>query len=157
MNAIPATFRRAAAVVAVTGFLFLGGAATATATAADTVPPAVVVLADATPTPRPYADLQQQQGNDPSQQGGTTRLPAYNNQQVTNQSAGAGALSAGAVVTLGLGIVIYFGVKNGKVGKSWITVGIFMGVTVGGTFVGPLVTQFSNSGVSAFGNLFAGL
>lgn len=88
--------------------------------------------------------------------GNQIQQPGYNPQQVQTQASGA-ALGTGAVLALVLGIVLFFGIKNGKVSKGWAFTSMAMGIVLAGTFVGPLVTQLGGSGVSAFGNLFSGL
>ncbi|AVZ74011.1 hypothetical protein SLUN_19440 [Streptomyces lunaelactis] len=89
--------------------------------------------------------------------GNGLQQPGYNPQQIQTQAGGGAALGTGAVLALVLGIVLFFGIKGGKVSKGWAFTSMAMGVVVAGTFIGPLVTQLGGSGVTAFGNLFGGL
>lgn len=85
-----------------------------------------------------------------------TQTPGYNPNGVQTQ-AGAGTLSATAVAALAMGIVLWFGIKHGKVTKGWAIGCVVLGVLLSPTFVGPLVSQLSGSGATTFGNLWAGL
>ncbi|WP_406401614.1 hypothetical protein OH805_21240 [Streptomyces sp. NBC_00879] len=97
--------------------------------------------------------------NGPLPQGGVgaqLQQPGYSPQQIQTQASGA-ALGTGAVLALVLGLVLFFGVKNGRVSKGWAFTSMAMGVVLAGTFVGPLVTQLGGTGVTAFSNIFGGL
>ncbi|NWF27998.1 hypothetical protein HW130_17285 [Streptomyces sp. PKU-EA00015] len=83
--------------------------------------------------------------------------PGYNPQQVHTQAGDGAALGTGAVLALVLGIVLFFGIKGGKVSKGWAFTSMALGIVLAGTFVGPLVTQLGGTGVTAFGNIFGGL
>lgn len=94
--------------------------------------------------------------NQPRQQGGFGSNVGVTPQQVTTQ-AGAGTLSATAVAALVMGVVLYFGIKHGKVSRGWAIGCVVLGVLLSPTFVGPLVGQLTGSGATTFGNLWAGL
>ncbi|MFE7427820.1 hypothetical protein [Streptomyces sp. NPDC057545] len=77
-------------------------------------------------------------------------------QQIQTQ-AGAGGISTVAVAALALGIILIVGVKNGSIGKGWLTLSLIMGVLLSGTVVGPMVSQLTGSSVGMFGNFWSGL
>ncbi|MBK3582584.1 hypothetical protein JHN49_02225 [Streptomyces sp. MBT57] len=77
-------------------------------------------------------------------------------QQVQTQ-AGAGSISTVAVAALVLSVIVFFGIKAGKIAKGWFVVSLVLGVLLSGTLIGPLVSNLTGSGVSAFGNIWAGM
>lgn len=77
-------------------------------------------------------------------------------QQVQTQ-AGAGGISTIAVAALALGIILFFGIKSGRLAKGWFVVSLMMGVLLSGTLIGPMVSQLTGSGVTMFGNFWAGM
>jgi hypothetical protein len=111
---------------------------------------AVVTLADG-----PAAG----QGADLAPQGVGTQIGngVYQQPQQVQTQAGAGGISTVAVAALALGIVVFFGIKGGRVGKGWVVVSIALGVLLSGTLIGPLVSQLTGSGVTAFGNIWSGM
>ena len=80
----------------------------------------------------------------------------YNQQQITTQSSG-GSIAIGIVSTLVLGIIVFFKVKHGhlKVGET-VLVGL-LGVFLGGTFIGAMGSQVTNSLVGSVGSMLGGL
>jgi hypothetical protein len=78
-------------------------------------------------------------------------------QRMQTQAGAGTGLGVGAVVILVLSIVLAFGLKGGKVSKGWAIACIVLGVALGGTVVGGIVTQISGSGVSAVNNIFGSL
>ncbi|MFD8851839.1 hypothetical protein [Streptomyces sp. NPDC059604] len=76
--------------------------------------------------------------------------------QVQNQ-AGVGGISTVGVAALAVGIILFFGVKHGKIEKGWLVLSLIMGVLLSGTVVGPMVSQLTGSGVGMFGNFWAGM
>ncbi|MDV9195529.1 hypothetical protein [Streptomyces sp. Wh19] len=80
-----------------------------------------------------------------------------NPQQQVQTQAGAAGISTVAVAALALGIVVFFGIKHGKLAKSWFAVSLILGVLLSGTVIGPMVSQLTGSGVGMFGNFWAGM
>jgi len=78
-------------------------------------------------------------------------------QQQVQTQAGVGGISTIAVAALVVGIVLFFGVKHGHLAKGWLVLSLIMGVLLSGTVVGPMVSQLTGSGVSMFGNFWAGM
>ncbi|MER5820495.1 hypothetical protein [Streptomyces californicus] len=112
---------------------------------------AVVTLADGAPGQMP--------GNDVAPQGVGSQIGTglqQQPQQVQTQ-AGAGSISTVAVAALVLGVITFFGIKAGKLAKGWFVVSLALGVLLSGTLIGPLVSQLTGSGVTAFGNIWAGM
>jgi hypothetical protein len=99
---------------------------------------AVVTLADGAPA---YTDFQ--------------TSPAT--PQVQTQAAGGAVVATGAVLALVLGLVLWFGIKGGKLRWSWAVLCIALGVVLSSTFIGPLVRQLGATGLSAVGSIFGGL
>ncbi|MEW5529434.1 MULTISPECIES: hypothetical protein [Streptomyces] len=81
-----------------------------------------------------------------------------NQQQIQTQAGSSGAaIGTGAFVAAVLGIVLFFGIKNNKVTKGWAVTCGALGVTLGGTFIGPLVNQLGATGATAIGSIFSSL
>ncbi|MFI6653836.1 hypothetical protein ACIBI8_40475 [Streptomyces sp. NPDC050529] len=80
-----------------------------------------------------------------------------NPQQQVQTQAGAAGISTVAVAALALGIVVFFGIKHGKLAKGWFAVSLILGVLLSGTVIGPMVSQLTGSGVGMFGNFWAGM
>jgi hypothetical protein len=139
---------------------------------------AVVQLAAATPAPKPpkggtkgiedslddFEGANNEVGGQQPQGGIGQQIPqqpaGYGMQQPQQMQTQAGAgtgLGVGAVVILVLSIVLVFGLKGGKVSKGWAIACIVLGVALGGTVVGGIVSQISGSGVSAVNNIFGSL
>lgn len=76
--------------------------------------------------------------------------------QVQTQASG-GTVATGAVLALVLGIVLWFGVKGGKLRWSWAVLCISLGVVLSSTFLGPLVQTLGSTGLNAVGSIFGGL
>lgn len=72
-------------------------------------------------------------------------------------AAGTGAVAVGIVLMLILGIVLFFGIKNGKVSKAWAGVCGAFGITLGSTFVGPMVLTIGGSALAAVGQVLGSL
>ncbi|MFJ7497847.1 hypothetical protein ACIQZB_43545 [Streptomyces sp. NPDC097727] len=109
---------------------------------------AVVTLADGLSNGMP--------GNAPAAQGADQIGSGLTPQQVQTQ-AGAGGISTIAVAALALGIICFFGLKSGRIAKGWFVVSLMMGVLLSGTLIGPMVSQLTGSGVTMFGNFWAGM
>ncbi|MFI6960976.1 hypothetical protein [Streptomyces sp. NPDC050255] len=80
-----------------------------------------------------------------------------NPQQQVQTQTGAAGISTVAVAALALGIVVFFGIKHGKLAKGWFAVSLILGVLLSGTVIGPMVSQLTGSGVGMFGNFWAGM
>ncbi|MFE7268513.1 hypothetical protein ACFU9B_42190 [Streptomyces sp. NPDC057592] len=89
-------------------------------------------------------------------QGNNPEVTGINPQQVQTQ-ASAGGISTVAVAALALGIILFFGLKNGRLAKGWFAVSLIFGVLLSGTLIGPMVSQLTGSGVTMFGNFWAGM
>ncbi|MFB8407538.1 hypothetical protein [Streptomyces sp. NPDC055912] len=83
--------------------------------------------------------------------------PGYPPQLQAQAAAGTGAIAVGIVLMLVLGIVLFFGIKNGKVSKVWAGVCGAFGITLGSTFVGPMVLTIGGSALSAVGQVLTSL
>ncbi|MFE0654078.1 hypothetical protein ACFVZH_36590 [Streptomyces sp. NPDC059534] len=83
--------------------------------------------------------------------------PGYSPQLQPQAAAGTGAIAVGIVLMLVLGIVLFFGIKNGKVTKVWAGVCGAFGITLGSTFVGPMVLTIGGSALGAVGQVLGGL
>ncbi len=84
------------------------------------------------------------------------QLPAGTNQQIQTK-AGEGAIGAGIVAILVLGIVVFVRVKHRdiKPGDA-VLVGLF-GIALSGTVIGAMGDQITNSAISSLGNVLGGL
>jgi hypothetical protein len=80
----------------------------------------------------------------------------YNPQQVTTQ-AGGGVIAVGIVSILILGIIVWFKVKHGGLKAADAALGVVAGVAVGGTFLGPMISNMTNSLVGSIGSALSGL
>lgn len=85
-----------------------------------------------------------------TQLGGTTQVQ-------TQAGPGGAAIGTGVVLTLVLGIVLFFGIKNGKVDKGWAFLCASLGVSLGGTILGPLVMNLGGAAVTAVGSVLGSL
>jgi hypothetical protein len=150
-----ATLRRIA--VSGSAAVALLGGATATASAAAPEHEATVIAIARTDT--------QPGTNDLAPQGGVTELqnpvtgnqvPAGYNQQVQTQ-ASSGAIGAGVVAILVLGIIVVVRVrgKDIKVGDA-VVVTLF-GIAVSGTVIGALGDQLTDSAIGSLGSMLGGL
>ncbi|MYS37227.1 hypothetical protein [Streptomyces sp. SID4920] len=95
-------------------------------------------------------------GNQPEVNGIGTGLVENPQGQMQTQ-ASAGGMSTVAVAALAIGIIVFFGLKSGKIAKGWFVVSVIFGVLLSGTLVGPMVSQLTGSGVTMFGNFWAGM
>lgn len=84
------------------------------------------------------------------------QVPAGYNQQIQTQASG-GAIGAGVVAILVLGIIVFVRVKHRdiKPGDA-VLVGLF-GIALSGTVVGAMGDQLTDSVVSSLGNVLSGL
>ncbi|MEU6170180.1 hypothetical protein [Streptomyces tanashiensis] len=91
-------------------------------------------------------------------QGAAPQLqPGATPQLQPQAAAGTGAITVGIVLMLVLGIVLFFGIKNGKVSKGWAGLCGAFGITLGSTFVGPMVLTIGGSALAAVGQVLGGL
>ncbi|MEV6202208.1 hypothetical protein AB0M64_19840 [Streptomyces sp. NPDC051771] len=74
-----------------------------------------------------------------------------------NASAQTGAIAVGIVLMLVLGIVLFFGIKNNRISKGWGGLSCAFGITLGSTFLGPLVLTLGGSLLTALGQVLTGL
>ncbi|MET9376266.1 hypothetical protein ABZX98_19270 [Streptomyces sp. NPDC002992] len=81
----------------------------------------------------------------------------YAPQQYQQQAASGGAIAVGIVLMLVLGIVLFFGIKSNKVSKGWAVLSGAFGITLGSTFVGPMVLTIGGSALGALGQVLGGL
>ncbi|MDX2733571.1 hypothetical protein [Streptomyces sp. PA03-2a] len=116
---------------------------------------AVVTLADGIGTGMAGNAPAAGQGAVPEVNGVGTGV-GYQPQQVQTQ-AGAGGISTLAVAALALGIIVFFGLKSGRIAKGWFVVSLMLGVLLSGTVIGPMVSQLTGSSVTMFGNFWAGM
>ena len=84
------------------------------------------------------------------------QLPAGYNQQITTQ-AGGGTIAVGIVSILILSIIVYVKVKHSGLKAADAALGVVAGVAVGGTFLGPMISNMTNSLVGSLGTMLAGL
>lgn len=137
----------------------LGGAATITTAAADTASATEIhAAAPADTQPGGTAGIDNSL-NGPAPQGGIgqqIQQPGYNPQQVQTQASG-GAIGAGVVAILVLGIVVFVRVKHRdiKPGDA-VLVGLF-GIAISGTVIGAMGDQITTSLVGSLGGVLGGL
>ncbi|MFD4596753.1 hypothetical protein ACFWPQ_01845 [Streptomyces sp. NPDC058464] len=105
-------------------------------------------------------------GNTPAGSGaGTILQNPYNsgqtttgyNQQITTQSASSGVMAVGTVTILLLAVIVIYKIKHGGLKVADAVLGVVAGVAVSGTFLGPTITQVSNSLVTSFGSALSSL
>lgn len=151
-----ATLRR----IAVSGsaaVALLGGAAT-TATADSVEHEATIVAIARTDTqPGIGAGLTPDGGSGSAIQNPVTgQAPADYNQQIQTQASG-GAIGAGVVAILVLGIIVFVRVKHRdiKPGDA-VLVGLF-GIALSGTVIGAMGDQITDSAIASLGNVLGGL
>lgn len=84
------------------------------------------------------------------------QLPAGYNQQITTQ-AGGGTIAVGIVSILILSIIVYVKVKHSGLKAADAALGVVAGVAIGGTFLGPMISNMTNSLVGSLGTMLAGL
>ncbi|MFJ5547017.1 hypothetical protein [Streptomyces sp. NPDC093225] len=77
--------------------------------------------------------------------------------QVRTQAGTGAAIGTGVVVTLVLGIVLFFGIKHNKVSKGWAFLCAALGITLGGSVLGPLVMNLGDAAVTAVGSVLGSL
>ncbi|NUP18396.1 MAG: hypothetical protein HOZ81_20390 [Streptomyces sp.] len=80
----------------------------------------------------------------------------YNQQQISTQ-AGGGVVAVGIVSILLLGIIVWFKVKHGGLKAADAALGVVAGVAVGGTFLGPMISNMTNSLVGSIGSALSSL
>jgi hypothetical protein len=155
------TLRRIAVSTTATVALLGGTAATASATAPEHE--ATVIAIAKTETPPGGTDgITNGLTPDNSGMGAqlqnpvTGQVPAGANQQIQTK-AGGGAIGAGVVAILVLGIIVFVRVKHRdiKPGDA-VLVGLF-GIALSGTVIGAMGDQITNSAISSLGNVLGGL
>ncbi|MFI6854507.1 hypothetical protein [Streptomyces sp. NPDC050416] len=155
------TLRRIA--VSTTATVALLGGATATASAASPEHEATVVAIAKAETPPGGTDgitngLTPDHGGMGSQLQNPVngQVPAGYPQQIQTQASG-GAIGAGVVAILVLGIIVFVRVrgKDIKVGDA-VVVTLF-GIAVSGTVIGALGDQLTDSAVASLGSMLGGL
>lgn len=134
----------------------LGGAATITA---DTASATEIHAATPTDTQPGGTTGIDNSPNGPAPQGGIgqqIQQPGYNPQQIQTQASG-GAIGAGVVAILVLGIVVFVRVKHRdiKPGDA-VLVGLF-GIAISGTVIGAMGDQITTSLVGSLGGVLGGL
>jgi hypothetical protein len=117
----------------------------------------VTVIAQGNPTPVP-SDLTTDPGSGAQLQNpiGGQQPMGVNGEQIQTQASG-GAIGAGVVAILVLGIIVFVRVrgKDIKVGDA-VVVTLF-GIAVFGTVIGGLGDQLTDSAISSLGNVLGGL
>jgi hypothetical protein len=152
-----ATIRR----IAVSGAAAVALAGTTTTTAAAAGPEheaTVIAIAHTDATPASISNnLTPGNGSSaPLQNPVTQTVPANYTQQVQTQTSG-GAIGAGVVAILVLGIIVFVRVKHRdiKPGDA-VLVGLF-GIALSGTVIGAMGDQLTDSVVTSLGNVLGGL
>ena len=84
------------------------------------------------------------------------QTPAGYNQQITTQASG-GVVAVGVVSILILGIIVFYKVKHGGLKAADAALGVVAGVAVGGTFLGPMISNMTNSLVGSLGSMLSSL
>jgi hypothetical protein len=77
-------------------------------------------------------------------------------QQVTTQSTG-GAIATGVVAIIIFAVIAFFRIKKKDAAVGDAVLFTFLGVALGGTIIGGMITQMTNSGVSSLGGIFNSL
>jgi hypothetical protein len=152
-----ATIRR----IAVSGAAAVALAGTTTTVAAAASPEheaTVIAIAHTDATPASISNnLTPGNGSSaPLQNPVTQTVPANYTQQVQTQASG-GAIGAGVVAILVLGIIVFVRVKHRdiKPGDA-VLVGLF-GIALSGTVIGAMGDQLTDSVVTSLGNVLGGL
>lgn len=151
-----ATIRR----IAVSGAaaVALAGGTTTAAAAGPEHEATVIAIAhtDATPASINNNLTPGNGSNAPLQNPVTQTVPANYTQQVQSQASG-GAIGAGVVAILVLGIIVFVRVKHRdiKPGDA-VLVGLF-GIALSGTVIGAMGDQLTDSVVTSLGNVLGGL
>jgi hypothetical protein len=78
------------------------------------------------------------------------------NQQVTTQASG-GTIGVGIVSIILLSVIVYVKVKHSGLKAADAALGVVAGVAVGGTFLGPMISNMTNSLVGSIGNALQGM
>jgi hypothetical protein len=86
----------------------------------------------------------------------TGQIPAGYNQQITTQASG-GTVAVGVVSILILAIIVFYKVKHGGLRAADAALGVVAGVAVGGTFLGPMIQNMTNSLVGSLGSMLSSL
>jgi hypothetical protein len=117
----------------------------------------VTVIAQGNPTPAP-SDLTTDPGSGAQLQNpiGGQQPMGVNGEQIQTQASG-GAIGAGVVAILALGIIVFVRVKHRdiKPGDA-VLVGLF-GIALSGTVIGAMGDSLTESAISSIGNVLSGL
>jgi hypothetical protein len=151
-----ATLRRLA-VSSAAAVALVGSAATVTTAEAAEHEATVVAIARTDTQPSLTNGLTPDSAGSGAQlQSPVTQIPAGTQQQIQTQASG-GAIGAGVVAILVLGIIVFVRVKHRdiKPGDA-VLVGLF-GIALSGTVVGAMGDQLTDSVVSSLGNVLSGL
>ncbi|MFI9598904.1 hypothetical protein ACIHCX_03315 [Streptomyces sp. NPDC052043] len=81
----------------------------------------------------------------------------YNQQQISTQAGGGVAIGAGVVAILLFGTIVFFRVRHKHLAVGDLVAVLFLGVAVGGTVIGTMIHQITNSGVGSLGGVIGGL
>lgn len=84
------------------------------------------------------------------------QVPAGYNQQITTQASG-GAIGVGIVSILILAIIVFYKIKHGGLKVADAVLGVVAGVAIGGTFLGPMISNTTNSLTASLGAMISGL
>lgn len=82
-------------------------------------------------------------------------VPAY--QQNVSTASATGTISIGAVMVIGFGGLLIFGLHKKEISKGWAFIAVGFGVFTGSTVVGSIYAQFGTSGVSAISDILSGM
>lgn len=93
----------------------------------------------------------------PNQPNVNGQVNGVNPQQIQTQAGGGTVIGVSAVAILLFVIIAYFRIKkhDAKVGDAVLFT--FLGVALGGTVIGGMISQMTNTGVSSLGGIFSGL
>lgn len=151
-----ATIRRIAVSSAATAALLGGAAATASATPEHEATVLAVARTDTQPGSADGIgrDLAPNGVGAPLQN--PQQVPAGYNEQIQTQASG-GAIGAGVVAILVLGIIVVVRVKNGQLKAGDAVLVTLFGIAVSGTVIGALGDQLTDSAISSLGSMLGGL
>ena len=112
--------------------------------------------ADPTPSPSIGTGLTPNGGQGATLQNPYSQTPNGYNQQITTQ-AGGGVIGVGIVSILILAIIVFYKVRHGGLKVADAGLGVVAGVAVGGTFLGPMISNMTNSLVGSLGSMLSSL
>ncbi|BBC30023.1 hypothetical protein SGFS_013170 [Streptomyces graminofaciens] len=133
----------------------LGGPAVITANAEEHHA-TVVAVAEKQPVPNP-SGLTTDPGSGAQLQNPVGGQPAGVNGEQIQTQAGGGAIGAGIVAILVLGVIVFVRVKNGPMRVGDAVLVTLFGIAISGTVVGAMGDSLTESAISSLGNVLSGL